>query len=121
MRPRPHHQHIDRARIVLLDRAIDVERPRRVFGVVPSADIEHGAFHVVHEFPQRTPAPEFVIIRMVNDLLPVASLAAKQLLVDFSQWAKIQKEVITIGRARVERYALLRWMRLVAARTKAGI
>src|SRR5262245_63926385 len=58
---------------------------------------------------------------MVNDLLPVASLAAKQLLVDFSQWAKIQKEVVTIRRARVKRYAPFRWLRLVAARTKSGI
>src|SRR5262245_61215170 len=58
---------------------------------------------------------------MVNDFLPVASLAAKKFLVGFSQWAKIQKEVITIGRAGVEMYARPGGLRLAAARTKAGI
>src|SRR5262245_62787778 len=60
-------------------------------------------------------------MRMVNDLLPMASLAAKQFLVGLSQRAKIQKEVITIGRGGVERYARPGWLRLAASRTKAGI
>src|SRR5262249_32573118 len=38
-----------------------------------------------------------------------------------SQWAKIQKEVVTIGRGGVEWYARPGWLRLAAARTKAGI
>src|SRR5262249_30846903 len=58
---------------------------------------------------------------MVNDLLPVASLAAKQFLIGFSQRAKIQKEVVTIGRGGVERYSRPGRLRLAAARTEAGI
>src|SRR5690349_15812059 len=81
MRPRPHHQQVRRARIILLDRAIGVERPHRVFGVEPAADVEHGALHVIHKSPQRARLPELVIIRVVNDLLPVTGLAIEQLLI----------------------------------------
>ena len=121
MRPRPHHQQIGRAGIVLLDRRVGVKRPHRVFGIEPAADVEHSAFHVVHKAPQRARLPELIVVRVVNDLLPVSGLAVEKLLIDFGKRAEMQKEVVAIGRTGIEKLPLFRRLRPALARQEERV
>jgi hypothetical protein len=75
--PRPHHDHVISVGIPALHRPVDMKRPHRVFGVKPAAHVEHRAVNVVHEFPQGTLFPVIVVVRVVDDFLPVAGLPVK--------------------------------------------
>ena len=70
MRPRAHHQAIERVRVILFDFAIDIERAVKIFRVVPATYGHHIGFYVFEVWQDRTALPELVVVGMFDELLP---------------------------------------------------
>ena len=109
--PRPHNQHIGRPGVVLFNRTIDVKRPDRIFRVKPAADIEHGWADVLHELPEGSLLPEFIVVWVLDDLLPVGRLTLEIFLIRFDQRPHLQEEIVGIRGIDIARLARRRWSR----------
>ena len=68
MPPRPHHQQVRQPRVCLRNGMISAERSRKIFGVKPSADIQHRAVNVVEVLRNVARLP-ILVVRVMPDAL----------------------------------------------------
>ena len=94
--PRPHHQAVVGARARPLDRAIGLERPEQVLGVVPAPDHERRRRRVAQVRPDVAGPPERVIGVVLERLGPERHIAFQQLTIDVGERRIAQEERVAV-------------------------
>ena len=104
--PGADHQGVADARVLPLDCLVGLQRAVQVLGVVPAAHREHRSLDVLQVRQQVSALPVAVVVRMLREFVPVGNFVLEVLRVDVGQTAQVEKELVGVGHAVLERRLL---------------
>ena len=107
VRPRPHHQRVEDARVLPLGGAIGLERAREILGIEPSAHGHHRRTDVLQVGRDVVTGAPLGIGDVADEVVPEVDLALVVTVAQVADRPTPQEELISVGRAVVERHGLL--------------
>src|SRR5262249_12496435 len=111
--PRPDDQAVELPRIVPLESLVDREGTVEVLLVPPARDAQRRNEHVADVGDHRLPLPEFVVVRMFDEVVPRGDLSLKEECVDVGERAEGQVPAVGVVPVESELLQLLSALQLV--------
>ena len=105
--PRAGDQGVQSVAVVLLERLVDPERAGEVLLVPPADHVERRYAGPAHARGQRPLAPVTIVVGVLNEVVPPGHLALEMAGVDVRQRPEVEKPLVEIAAAVVERRELL--------------
>ena len=107
VRPRPHHQRVEDARVLPLGGAVGLERARKILGIEPSAHGHHRRTDVLQVRRDVVTGTPLGIGDVADEVVPEVDLALVVPITQVAHRPAPQEELVSVGSAVVEGHGLL--------------
>ena len=107
VRPRPHDQRVEDARVLPFGGAVSLERSGKILGIEPSAHSHHRSADILQVGRDVVTGAPLGIGDVADEVIPEVDLALVVTVAQVAHRPAPQEELISVGRAVVERHGLL--------------